>query len=127
MAFVRLAAIQHHRQQDILPGRQLPHQVVALEHKAEAAPAQNRELIVVVLGQIMFLIDDTPGRGPVQTGEQVQQGGFAAAALPRHGGKGALGKGQADIPQRVHGHTAALVGLREAFTAQCFHGSSLLN
>ena len=46
--FVGLAAVQHHRQQDIFLGRQLPHQIVALEHETKPPAAQDGKLVIVV-------------------------------------------------------------------------------
>ena len=65
----------------------------------------------------IILIDDFAGGWPVQAGQHMQQGGFAAAALARNGGKGALSEAQVHVLQGVHRRAAALVGFRQAFTA----------
>ena len=84
VGLVRRALIEHHGQQDVLVTRQLAHQVVCLEHKAEPAAAQHRKLVVVV-GEQVGTLDKVPCRavGYSRRAQHVQKRGFARAARPR--------------------------------------------
>ena len=107
--------------------RQLSDKVIALEHKTEAAAAQNRKLIVVVGKEILSLVDDLPTGRPVQPAEQMQERGFAAAGFAGDRGKGALLKGEAHVLQRMNGRGGAAIGLGQIFTTDNVHIVSSVN
>ena len=71
IALVTLSVIEHDGQQDIFPRGQLTHEVIALEHEAEAAAAQHGELVIAVFIELLVLIIDLAGRGGIQPAKQV--------------------------------------------------------
>ena len=126
VGLVHPPSIQHYGEQDVLPAGELPHQVVALEHKAEAAAAQHGQLIVPVLVQIRLLIDHPAAAGVIQAGEQVQQRGLSRPAGAGDGRKAPLRQGKGHLVQGNHLAFAGAVYLAEGFATQNFHGDTHL-
>ena len=66
-------------QLDVLPHRQIGHQVVKLENKAQIRPAVFGQGAAVQRGDFPAFHGDAPAIRPVQTADAVQQSGFSAA------------------------------------------------
>src|SRR6056297_2012312 len=82
----RLAA-EHHRQPDVLVGRQRRHEIERLEDEAHLCPAEFGDGLVVEGGQVGAADVGGTGGERVEPGEAVQQRRLAGAGRPHDGGE----------------------------------------
>ena len=106
-------AAEVHRQHHVLDGGQGRQQLEELEHDADAAPAPGRQLGLRHLVQRLAGDDDRALAGPVDAGQQVQQGRFAAARLPDDGQEFAPRYLQAQVLQGGERAGSSGVGLAD--------------
>ena len=83
------------RESNILPYRQMGIQGVILEHQPHA-PVLRRQV-----GDVVVAEEDTAGGRLLQSGEQVQRGGLAAARRANEGGDGVFGDVEVKPRQRM--------------------------
>src|SRR6266478_8814945 len=73
------------RQFDVLPDRQIPYKVEALENEADLAVAEARALGMVELCHRLAAQYVTAARGRIEQAKNGEQGGFAATRRPGDG------------------------------------------
>ncbi len=75
------------RQEDVLFCVEDRQEVERLENKADLVPAQPREVAFVERAQVSAVHGHSPGRGPVEAGQEVEQRRFARTRRAHDGGK----------------------------------------
>jgi hypothetical protein len=73
-----------------------------LEHEAEGGVSQRRQRILVETGDVGSVDEDPAVIGAVEAGEDGEQGGFAAAALPLHHHELSRLDGKGEIVEDLH-------------------------
>ena len=92
-------AVQLHGQNDIFIDIQNGDKVIVLEDEPDVAAAENGELFVLQVGQLLALHLDAAGGGHIQPTHHVQQSGLAAAGGPHDGDKFPLLNGEGHAVQ----------------------------
>ena len=87
---------QHQGEDDVIPQGEGIQQAAILEDKAQVIPAKGGEPPPGDGGKALALQQNLPGGGFVQGGQEAQQGGLPAAALPHNGGILPLLHGEGD-------------------------------
>ena len=118
---LRPAIIEQQRENDVLLHIQLRHQLVGLEHKADAAPAKDRPRFLAHREQILPIDEHLAAARHIKPADAVEQRRFATAALANDGGEFSLLERKRDIAQRFHLRLAAAVGFRQMLYVQNFH------
>ena len=99
-AFIPLFLIHagiHGGQRHVFARAQCAQQVVALENKAEFAPAQRGQLVAAHLRSFHAVDLIRAGSGTIETADDVHQRGFAGAGLADDGNEIAFLNGEADV------------------------------
>ena len=89
------------RQHDVLLRREDRQQVEELEHEADVAPAQERQLAVAHRRDLAVLDDDVPGGRTVKPGQDVHKRRLAGAGRPHDSRELALRNLQRHVVERV--------------------------
>src|SRR6266568_1106227 len=113
-AFRLRAALVIERHLDVLDDGQLLDEIVGLENKTNARPANGGQGVVIQLGHIITAEQKTTAARTVQTAEEVEHGGLAAAGGP-HDAEVVGGLNlQRYVAQRFNRHQAHLVSLADS-------------
>ena len=90
------------REHDILQGRPSAEQIKALKHKSDLLIAQSAEPMVIELQRIFAIDADCTRCGPVQTTNNVHQGGLSRAGTTGNGQELSRRHAKSDIPEGFH-------------------------
>ena len=125
-ALVHLAAVHEHGQAHVLDNVEHRHEVVELVDQPDLAAAEDGELLVGALEDVLAVQVDGARRGPVHAADHVQQRRLARARAADDGHELARRHAEAHVVERAHGGVAGAVGLGEMVDAQNVHAASLV-
>jgi hypothetical protein len=101
------------RQLDVLEGRGPRQQVESLEHEAHLLVADERQIVVGQLRHVAAAQHVRPGRRPIEAAEDVHERRFAGARRADDRHEFAALDVERETAERVHGHVADPVVLRQ--------------
>jgi hypothetical protein len=110
-----LVAVELERQLDVAQHVQRGHEVEGLEHEADPAPAQQRQLRIRQFGDLTIAEPDTPGGRAVESGHDVHEGGLARTARAHDRGELAAAEPDRHVIERDDSGGSGSVGLGEVF------------
>ena len=92
-------SVQFHRQDNVFIDIQNGDKVIVLEYKADVAAAEDGQLLIALLRQLIPTDNDAAGGRRIQSSHHVKQGGFTAAGRSDYRQKLPLFHGKADAVQ----------------------------
>ena len=100
--FIRAGVVHCQRKQNILPDRQLRHQIIVLKHKANFPAPEYGQLLLRQLRQVGPVHDHSPFRRLIQAAYCIQKRGLPRTGSPHDGEKPALFYRQVDPVQSLY-------------------------
>ena len=118
-------AVHEHGQAHVLHHVEHGHEVVELIHQPDLAAAEDRELLVGALEDVLAVQVHGAGGGPVHAPYHVQKRRLARSRAADDGHKLSGRNGEAHVVEGAHDGVARSVGLGEVLYPQDVHSVSL--
>lgn len=128
VAWVETAVGQLGHEGYVFRSAQRRDQIVELKNEPDVFASVRSELRVAGAAEILVLVVDIPGGGHIETADDVQEGGLAAAGCPKQDQELSPAKFEIDSPESLHLHLSHLVELAQILRSKhCRHDPVIPN